>query len=151
MGEQLEQFEEILLNEVRSQEELPLEDAKVFAVSLDGANVRLNTPGKKKGRPTERPKDDDSMSRQTPSCFTNAMVGVCSLYGEVPEITGENSSFYSAFCTHIASDVFAQQRLLDGVQAIPRERLADWQRPGLCATSATKSGVQKHRETANVL
>jgi len=92
MGEQLEQLEDVLLNEVRLQEELPLHETKVFAVSLDGANVRLNTPGKKKGRPTERPKDDDAMSRQTPSCFKNAMVGVCSLYGEVPEITAPNVS-----------------------------------------------------------
>ncbi|MCL2117415.1 MAG: hypothetical protein FWH27_03200, partial [Planctomycetaceae bacterium] len=92
MGEKLEQHEDILLNEVRLQEELPLHETKVFAVSWDGADVQLNTPGKKKGRPTERPKDDDAMSRATPSCFKNAMVGVCGLYGEVPEITNPNVS-----------------------------------------------------------
>ena len=92
--EQLAQHEDVLLNEVRLQEELPIEETKVFAVSLDGANVRLNTPGKKKGRPTERPKDDDSMSRETPSCFKNAMVGVCGLYGEVPQNCGSH-------CSHI--------------------------------------------------
>jgi len=92
MGGQLEQHEDVLLNEVRLQEELPIDETKVFAVSLDGVNVRLNTPGKKKGRPTERPKDDVAMSRETPSCFKNAMVGVCGLYGEVPEITDSNAS-----------------------------------------------------------
>jgi len=100
MGEQLEQViaghtmtcEDVLLDEVRLQEELPIEETKVFAVSLDGVNVRLNTPGKKKGRPTERPKDEDAMSRETPSCFKNAMVGVCGLYGDVPEITNPNAS-----------------------------------------------------------
>ena len=70
MGQLLEQYEDILLDEVRLHEELPIEKARVFAVSGDGVNVRLNTPGKKKGRPTERPKDDDAMSRETPSCFT---------------------------------------------------------------------------------
>jgi hypothetical protein len=91
MGQLLEPHEDVLLNEVRLQEELPVKETKVLAVSLDGVNVRLNTPGKKKGRPTERPKDTDSMSRETPSCFKNAMVGVCSLYGEVPQNTGSNA------------------------------------------------------------
>ena len=45
-------------DEVRLQEALPVKEAKAFVVSLDGANVRLNTPGKKKGRPTERPKKE---------------------------------------------------------------------------------------------
>jgi len=100
MGEQLERriagrtasYEDVLLDEVRLQEELPIEETKVFAVSLDGANVRLNTPGKKKGRPTERPKDDGAMSRETPSRFKNAMVGVCGLYGKVSEIAAPNAS-----------------------------------------------------------
>ena len=35
---------------------------------------------------------DWSMSRETPSCFKNVMVGVCSLYGEVPQNTGSNAS-----------------------------------------------------------
>jgi hypothetical protein len=92
MGQLLEQHEDVLLDEVRLQEELPFVETKVFAMSLDGVNVRLNTPGKKKGRPAERPKDEASMSRETPSCFKNAMVGVCSLYGEVPQNTGSNAS-----------------------------------------------------------
>ena len=90
-GQLLEQHEDVLLDEVRVQEELPVEETKVLVVSLDGVNVRLNTPGKKKGRPSERPKDEASMSRETPSCFKNAMVGVCSLYGEVPQNTGSNT------------------------------------------------------------
>ena len=92
MGQLLEQHENVLLDEVRLQEALPVKETKVFVVSLDGANVRLNMPGKKKGRPTERPKDEDAMSRETPSCFKNAMVGVCGLYGEVPQNTGSDAS-----------------------------------------------------------
>jgi len=91
-GTRLEQHEDVLVNEVRLQEELPMQETKVLAVSLDGVNVRLNAPGKKKGRPTERPKDEVSMSRETPSCFKNAMVGVCGLYGEVPQNTSSNTS-----------------------------------------------------------
>jgi hypothetical protein len=91
-GQLLEQHEDVLLDEVRLHEELLIKETKVFAVSLDGVNVRLNTPGKKKGRPTERPKDEASMSRETPSCFKNAMVGVCGLYGEVPQNTDSNAS-----------------------------------------------------------
>jgi len=85
MGERLEQCEDIWLDEVRRCEELPLEETQVFTISLDGVNIRLNTPGKKKGRPTERPKDADAMSRDSASCYKNVMVGVCSLYGKVPE------------------------------------------------------------------
>ena len=91
-GRCLDQYEDVLLDEVREKESLPLEETKAFVVSLDGVNVRLNTPGKKKGRPTERPKDETSMSRETASCFKNAMVGVCSLYGEVPQNTDSNET-----------------------------------------------------------
>ena len=92
MGQIIEQHEDVLMDEVRLHETLPVKEAKAFVVSLDGVNVRLNTPGKKKGRPTERPKDEDAMSRETPSCFKNAMVGVCGLYGEVPQNTGSDAS-----------------------------------------------------------
>ena len=90
MGDVLDKYEDELMETVRIAEELPVAKTKCVAVSLDGVNVRLNTPGKKKGRPTERPKDEASMSRETASCYKNAMVGVCSLYGEVPENTDSN-------------------------------------------------------------
>jgi hypothetical protein len=92
MGQHLEHHEGILLNEVRLHEKLPLEETKMLAVSLDGVNIQLNMPDKKKGCPPERPKDDDAMSCKTSSCFKNTMVGVCSLYGEVPENTDETTS-----------------------------------------------------------
>jgi hypothetical protein len=85
MGQVLEEQGDDLLDAVRREEELPVTETKVMAVSLDGVNVRLNEPGPKKGRPMERPKDAASMSRETASCYKNAMVGVVSLYGEVPE------------------------------------------------------------------
>ena len=88
MGDVLEEHGVELLNAVRAEEEIPVAKTRVMAVSLDGVNVRLNVPGPKKGRPTERPKDEASMSRETASCYKNAMVGVVSLYGKVPEKQG---------------------------------------------------------------
>ena len=84
MGDTLDKHEDELMKTVRIAEELPVAKTKCVAVSLDGVNVRLNTPGPKKGRPTERPKDEASMSRETASCYKNAMVGVVSFYGDVP-------------------------------------------------------------------
>lgn len=84
MGKVLEDHEDELMETVRIAEELPVAKTKCMAVSMDGVNVRLNTPGLKKGRPTQRPKDDTSMSRETASCYKNAMVGVVSFYGDVP-------------------------------------------------------------------
>jgi hypothetical protein len=90
MGDVLAEHEEELLDAVRAEEEIPALKTRVMAVSLDGVNVRLNVPGAKKGRPTERPKDDASMSRETASCYKNAMVGVVSLYGDVPKKPGQD-------------------------------------------------------------
>jgi len=39
MGELLEHHEDVLLDEVRLREELPVNEAKVFVVSLDGVNA----------------------------------------------------------------------------------------------------------------
>jgi hypothetical protein len=90
MGDVLAEHEDELFDTVRAEEEIPVTKTRVMAVSLDGVNVRLNVPGVKKGRPTERPKDEASMSRETASCYKNAMVGVVSLYGDVPEKPGQN-------------------------------------------------------------
>jgi hypothetical protein len=49
---------------------------------MDGVNVLLNEPGKKQGRPAERPKGEDKQSK---TAYKNAMVGVVSFYGEVKE------------------------------------------------------------------
>jgi len=92
MGAYLEEHEDELMKSVRIAEELPVSETKCIAVSLDGVNVRLNVPGPKKGRPTERPKDESSMSRETTSCYKNAMVGVVSFYGDVPIETRKNKT-----------------------------------------------------------
>jgi hypothetical protein len=80
----LDEHEEEALTAVREEE--PISDqTRVLCASLDGVNVLLSEPGKKKGRPQERPHEDASSKAEFPTCYKNAMVGSASLYGEVPE------------------------------------------------------------------
>jgi hypothetical protein len=60
-----------------------LEATRVLATSLDGANVLINEPGAKRGRPAERPQGSDGLAPQT--AYRNAMVGSISFYGAVQE------------------------------------------------------------------
>jgi hypothetical protein len=83
MGQWLEEHEDEVLEAIRADEPIP-EETHVLCASLDGANVLLSEPGKKKGRPSERPHEDASRERMSPTCYKNAMVGSISLYGEVP-------------------------------------------------------------------
>ena len=84
MGQWLEEHEDQVLTEIRAQEAIP-EETRVLCASLDGVNVLLSEPGKKKGRPNERPHEGASRETLTPTCYKNAMVGSISFYGEVPE------------------------------------------------------------------
>lgn len=85
MEETVLHHEDRFMEEIRNNEELPREDAKVIVVSADGVNILTREAGVKKGRPTTRPKDVRSESRETPSSYKNVMVGVVSLYGDVPD------------------------------------------------------------------
>jgi hypothetical protein len=85
MGVELEEHGDELLDTVRVCEEIPVAETRVLAVSLDGVNIRLNEAGAKKGRPQERPGNEESTSRETKSCYKNAMVANVGLYGEVPK------------------------------------------------------------------
>ena len=67
---------------IRLDEEIPTA-TRVLAVSLDGANVLLNEPGVKRGRPSERPGGQEDAESST--CYKNAMVGTISFYGDVLE------------------------------------------------------------------
>jgi len=84
MGLWLESHEDEVLTQIRVEEPLP-EETRVLCASMDGVNVLLNEPGKKKGRPNERPHEGASRETLSPTCYKNAMVGSVSLYGEVPE------------------------------------------------------------------
>ena len=72
----LEGRKEALDEEIRQEEELS-GHPDTLVNSLDGTNMLLDEPGKKKGRPTERPKDTASSDR---TCYKNAMVGTVTHY-----------------------------------------------------------------------
>lgn len=85
MGEFIEEKDKELMESVRAQEEEIQaegfkEEVKCFAASMDGANVLLKEPGKKKGRPQERPYNEEEEGK---SSYRNVMVGSFSFYGEV--------------------------------------------------------------------
>jgi hypothetical protein len=56
----------------------------VVAVSMDGANVLVREPGKKRGRPAERPGKEDDQPKS--SSYKNAMVGSISRYKQVEKV-----------------------------------------------------------------
>jgi hypothetical protein len=75
------------LETIRQEETFPVEEAKVIAVSMDGANVLLQEPGKKKGRKRQRPGDRKKATEgsfDSPTSYKNATVGSVTLYGDVP-------------------------------------------------------------------
>ncbi|MCL2306620.1 MAG: hypothetical protein FWC43_14875 [Planctomycetaceae bacterium] len=87
MDSYLEDNIDDLLETIRTEEVLPLEEIKVVAVSQDGVNVLLQEPGKKKGRKRKRPgerKTETEAGFDSPTSYKNAVVGSVSLYGDVP-------------------------------------------------------------------
>lgn len=84
MGQWLEEHEAEVLTEIRVEEPIP-EETRVLCASMDGVNVLLSEPGKKKGRPNERPHEDATRETLCPTSYKNAVVGSISFYGDVPE------------------------------------------------------------------
>ena len=83
----LEENIDDLLETIRVEEVIPTEDVKVVAVSEDGVNALLQEPGKKKGRKRQRPgerKTEAEAGLDSPTSYKNAVVGLFSLYGDVP-------------------------------------------------------------------
>ncbi len=100
-GEFLEENENELMEQVRNTEELSGE-TEVIVESIDGANVRLREPGVKKGRPVENPGKDNS--KETASCFKNAMVGSISFYGELDPDTNERDRVKATYVAHMPEE-----------------------------------------------
>ena len=82
LGEFIEGHRDVLDERIRSEERLP-DDTKVFALSIDGANVLLREKGPRRGRPAERPRAEESQEKTT--AYKHAMVASLSCYGAVPE------------------------------------------------------------------
>lgn len=66
MGQWLQEHEDDVLAEIRAAEPLP-DETRVVCASLDGVNVLLGEPGKKKGRPNERPHEGSSCAGPAPA------------------------------------------------------------------------------------
>lgn len=67
------------LHEVMLESRNVPENVDALVCSMDGANILTREPGKKKGRPTERPRNEDGKT-EPQSSYRNAMVGSFSLY-----------------------------------------------------------------------
>ena len=103
MGQWLEDHEDEMLTEIRAEEPIP-EQTRVLCASMDGVNVLLSEPGKKKGRPNERPHEGPSRETPSPTCYKNAMVGSVSFYGEVPEEKTSPKRLASRYAARMPED-----------------------------------------------
>lgn len=103
MGQWLEAHEDEALAEIRDEEPIP-DQTRVLCASLDGVNVLLSEPGKKKGRPNERPHEGTSRETPSPTCYKNAMVGSVSFYGEVPEGKASPERLASRYAARMPED-----------------------------------------------
>ena len=101
-GKRLKEFVDARETERWEQVKIP-EKAEVVVFSADGANVCLREPGPKRGRPAERPLNDETSHE---SAYRNVMVGAISTYQtkEVTDTTGE---------THVKPDRISSHYLAE--------------------------------------
>lgn len=81
-GECMEGLREEIAEKVLEDQGTP-QQTQTLVASLDGVNVLLREPGKKKGRKITRPREDGSEddTEPSPTSYHNAMVGAISYYG----------------------------------------------------------------------
>jgi hypothetical protein len=97
VSEEVQPHQDVLDATIHASIEAPA-DTKVLVASMDGANVLLREPGVRRGRPSERPRPEESDEPKN-ATYKNAMVGAISFYGAVPkDHKGPERlrSFYSA-------------------------------------------------------
>jgi len=82
VSQEVEPHQKTLEATIRSHIEVPLQ-TRVMVASMDGANVLLREPGARRGRPAERPRQEQAEQKQ--ACYKNAMVGAISFYGSVED------------------------------------------------------------------
>jgi len=119
VSEETEPHQEILDATIRSHIKLP-PATRVLVASMDGANVLLREQGARRGRPSERPRQEQAEQKQ--ACYKNAMVGAISFYGAIqddkkgPE---RLNSYYSARMPEDRAVTFKQdfEQQLDVLQA----------------------------------
>lgn len=100
-GDFIEAQDEQINQEIRVEERVPCETS-VFVASLDGVNVRLRVPGKKRGRPRKRPGADKE--EETPSAYKNAVVGSLSFYGACSTDEDTPERLLSRYCAQMPQE-----------------------------------------------
>lgn len=110
---------EAITAEIRAAETAPA-GTRVLAASLDGANVLLNEPGPRKGRPAERPGQEAAET----SSYRNAMVGSVTFYGAVPEGERGPERLVSRYVAHMPEEGFPTLRARFEAEVEHAERLA---------------------------
>lgn len=93
---------EALDRRIREQETAP-EGVRALVASMDGANVLLKEPGKKQGRPKERPGHDAAEAAKT--TYKNAMAGCVSFYGDVKEGKKCPQRLRTRYVAHMPEDL----------------------------------------------
>jgi len=123
------------MDNVRKSETPP--DSEIMACSLDGVNVLLNRPGKKKGRPLERP-SNESATTSSSSSYKNAMCGSITHYNIAEENGGKTpvriGSKYIARMPEERYPIFKREFEKELKAAIPAQSVAK-----LVITDAHKS------------
>ena len=108
-GRRIEQNRQCLSQEVLASTTIP-EKTAVMVSSLDGANLLLREPGKKKGRKTQRPVGSGAAGDEKNTSFRNAMVGAFSFYEHDDEGKPQRiSSSYIARTPEEKAPVFKQE------------------------------------------
>lgn len=103
-GAEMESMGNKLAESVLNEYKVP-PTTNAFVASLDGVNVLLREPGKKKGRKNKRP--IDNVSELSPTSYRNAMVGSVSFYDVSDKNKAQRiSSVYTARMPQEKSIVF---------------------------------------------
>jgi len=108
-GRRIEENRQYLSQEVLASTTVP-EKTAVMVSSLDGANLLLREPGKKKGRKTQRPVGSGAADDEKNTSFRNAMVGAFSFYEHDSEGKPQRiSSSYIARTPEEKAPIFKQE------------------------------------------
>ena len=108
-GRRIEENRQYLSQEVLTSTTIP-EKTAVMVSSLDGANLLLREPGKKKGRKTQRPIGFGAADDEKNTSFRNAMVGAFSFYEHDDEGKSQRiSSTYIARTPEEKAPVFKEE------------------------------------------
>ena len=139
----LEEMGEALNQSIRQGEEIP-EGTKVIVASLDGTNLRLDEPGKKRGRPQERP--GETAAQDSPTSFKQALVGSVSLYGLPPKEGAPPERLVSRYAAQMPEEggQTLKKRFEEELDHVESQRVDEIDKVFLCDGAR---GLWKYAET----